>query len=264
MLDKNSPHYVQELNDKLNASHRYLSEEFILRMSKVNPEISNVVNALNKECFGVWSYESEFSPLYTLAYINGAPDLNGEALDLNLEDQDKFDVTMAFCAHLAREYKHLDTLDVFNTYSNRLRSYLEMFDFRTVSNEELLFGDKNVTIIAKAKGIYYVPFIDKVKFYREFFGNVYSQPKPNEENVVYLLLDTKTGHIKIGRSKNVSHREATLLAQSPVIEAIAFWKAPKEAESHLHKTFAAKRLRGEWFDLSFSDMHNLKKIIEDY
>jgi hypothetical protein len=139
-----------------------------------------------------------------------------------------------------------------------------MFDYRTVSNDELLGGDKNVTIIAKAKGIYFIPLIDKVKFYREFFGNVYNQPKPDEENVVYLLLDTKTGHIKIGRSKNVSHREATLLAQAPVIVTIAFWKAPKEAESQLHKTFATKRLRGEWFDLSFSDMHSLKKLIERY
>ncbi len=47
-------------------------------------------------------------------------------------------------------------------------------------------------------------------------------------------------------------------AQDPKIETIAFWKAPKEAETHLHKTFASKRIRGEWFELTFADMNAIK------
>lgn len=257
--------YGNELNKKLNDAYRLISEEIILKMATKEPTISNVVNALNKECFGVWSYEDGFSPKYTLIYINGDEKLQGEAIDLNLEDKDKFDVTMAFCNHLVNEYKHLDLLDVFNTYSHKLRTYVEMFGYRTISENELeeLEGH-NFTMITKAKGIIFVPLIDKLKFYRHFFDNTYMQQKPEGENVVYLLLDLDTGKIKIGRSVSITHREKTLQAQAPKIETIAFWKAPKEAETHLHKALASKRLRGEWFALNFSDMNLIKTSMGKY
>jgi predicted signal transduction protein with EAL and GGDEF domain len=47
----------------------------------------------------------------------------------------------------------------------------------------------NFTMIAKSKDIIYAPTIDKLKFYRQFFGDLYNQPKPKDENVVYLLLN---------------------------------------------------------------------------
>ena len=257
--------YVDHLNKRLNDAYKPLSEELILKMAKTQPTVNNVVNGLNKECFGLWTYEDGFSPNYTLTYINGQTKLQGESINLNLEDKDKFDITMAFCHHLASEYKHLDQINVFNTFSHSLRSYIEMFGYMTVTDIEMedLEG-YNFTMITKAKGIFYVPLIDKLKFYRNFFDNNYNQPKPTDENVIYLLLDLKHGNIKVGRSAKITQREKTLQAEAPKIETIAFWKAPKEVERHLHKTFAAKRLRGEWFQLTFSDMHEIKKYMSQY
>ncbi|MDF2191397.1 GIY-YIG nuclease family protein [Paraflavitalea sp. CAU 1676] len=256
---------MEHLNKRLNAAHRYMAEELILEMATKSPEISNVVNAISRESFGIWTYNEDFSPAYTLSYINSqGKDLVGEVLSLNLNEKDNFEVTMAFCAHLSREYSHLDTIDVFNTYNHKLRSYLEMHEIRTVTQEELVACEEEITIIAKGKAIYYIPIIDKLNFYRSLFGNLHAQPKPRDENVVYLLLDIQTGFFKIGRSSNLYHREGTLQAQTPVIETIAFWKAPKEAERLLHRQFSEKRLRGEWFKLDFKDLRQLKEIIENY
>ncbi|SFQ30848.1 GIY-YIG nuclease family protein [Parafilimonas terrae] len=254
-----------ELNEKLNDAYRLISEEAILRLAAKDAAVSNVANGLCKDCFGIWCDEEDFSPNYTLVYINGEGLLQGEAINLNIEDKYKFDITMAFCNHLTKEYKHLDLIDVFNTYSYKLRSYLELFDYRTISDKEMSeIEGENVTFIAKAKGILYVPQIDKLKLYRDFFDNNYNYDKPKDENVVYLLLDLNTSHIKIGRSKTIMHREKTLQSQSPKIETIAFWKAPKATETFLHKTFVAKRLRGEWFKLNFSDLNHIKELMTQY
>jgi hypothetical protein len=253
------------LNKRLNDAYKLISEETILRMAKRDPAINNVVTALQKECFGIWSNEDVFSPNYTLVYINGDTELQGEAIELSLEDKDRYHLTMAFCNHLTQEYKHLDLLDVFNTYSQSLRTYIEFYGYTTIGDnimEEL--DGYNYTLITKSKGVIYVPTIDKLKFYRQFFGDIYNQEKPKNENVVYLLLEMKSGHIKIGRSIKITYREKTLQAQAPTIETIAFWKAPKEVETHLHKTFASKRLRGEWFKLTFTDMKIIQSTMLQY
>jgi hypothetical protein len=257
--------YGKQLNQRLNDAYKLISEETILQMAKRDPAINNVVTALQKECFGIWSNEDDFSPNYTLVYINGDTELHGEAIELSLEDKDKYDLTMAFCNHLTREYKHLDLIDVFNTYCQQLRSYIEFFDYTTISDNTMSeLQGSSFTMITKSKGIIYVPTIDKLKFYRQFFGDIYNREKPKDENVIYLLLELESSHIKIGRSTRISHRERTLQAQAPTIETIAFWKASKEVETHLHKTFASKRLRGEWFELTFSDMKMIKEAMFQY
>jgi hypothetical protein len=84
---------------------------------------------------------------------------------------------------------------------------------------------------------------------------------------VYLMKDLSNGFYKIGISNNPEYRERTLQSEKPTIEMIASKKFPirKIAESFersLHITFADKRIRGEWFELTQVDVEHLKASLK--
>jgi hypothetical protein len=84
----------------------------------------------------------------------------------------------------------------------------------------------------------------------------------NDSCYVYLMKDISNDLYKIGISNNPDYRERTLQSEKPTIEMIASKKFPirKIAESFersLHITFADKRIRGEWFELSQVDADHL-------
>ena len=78
--------------------------------------------------------------------------------------------------------------------------------------------------------------------------------KPPADNYVYLMRDHASGLTKIGRSNNVDVREKTLRAETPSIELIASFEASPKTEKELHRRYAGKRRRGEWFNLSENDV----------
>jgi hypothetical protein len=55
-----------------------------------------------------------------------------------------------------------------------------------------------------------------------------------------------------------------LQAEDPSLQIIACWQAPKTVENYLHKLFASKRVRGEWFDLNHDDLQRIKNEMEKY
>jgi hypothetical protein len=71
---------------------------------------------------------------------------------------------------------------------------------------------------------------------------------------VYVMIDKNTGYYKIGRSNNPIHREKTLQSEKPSIELLHQFYARIKDEKELHNLFSTKRIRGEWFDLSGSDI----------
>ncbi len=82
------------------------------------------------------------------------------------------------------------------------------------------------------------------------------KPRPKQ---TYLMYDAASGYYKIGRSINPAFREDTLAAQIPMIETLATCQI--DIERQLHDRFAAKRIRGEWFDLDEEDlMHILERF----
>ncbi|NOT90467.1 GIY-YIG nuclease family protein [Ferruginibacter sp.] len=187
-----------------------------------------------------------------------------EALELELRDNDVNYLTLAFCRHLAQNYEHLDLLDVFNEFQHKVKTYIEMFNYRTVDTNlfEEVKGLDFLLMIPNEDGIFYVPTLGKLKFYRDFFGDTYKKEKHPDIEAVYLLLDLDSSNIKIGQSRKMIHRERTLQAQKPSIELIAYWISPKQVETQLHQMFKSKRLRGEWFKLSFADLKTIKKFME--
>jgi hypothetical protein len=83
-------------------------------------------------------------------------------------------------------------------------------------------------------------------------------PRPRKPTFIYLVLDERTGHIKIGQSKNPSARESTLQSENPQVIMLFSGPADADMEQELHKEYAQSRVRGEWFRLSEDQVESIK------
>jgi hypothetical protein len=88
-------------------------------------------------------------------------------------------------------------------------------------------------------------------------------PKPPYPSFIYLVLDEKTGCIKIGRSKNPSARERTLQSENPAHHMLFFHPGDADLEGQLHRQFAEYQVRGEWFRLSEAQIESIKRRLRN-
>jgi len=86
---------------------------------------------------------------------------------------------------------------------------------------------------------------------RERYSDAYNGIK------TYLMLDSNTEYTKIGKAKNPQKRERTLQSEKPTISLIKVCETLVESE--LHKKYADKRVRVEWFNLSEQDISDIVK-----
>jgi hypothetical protein len=72
--------------------------------------------------------------------------------------------------------------------------------------------------------------------------------------MVYIIGSPATSLVKIGRSDDVPRRLREIQHMSPVPLSV-IWQTPGGAalEARLHRTFAALRCHGEWFDFGGND-----------
>ena len=82
--------------------------------------------------------------------------------------------------------------------------------------------------------------------------------KYTPDQKTYIMYDKTFGAYKIGRSKDPSFREKTLGAQFPNITLFAVHK--NDIEHKLHKAYASKIIRGEWFRLDNDDLKSIMKL----
>jgi hypothetical protein len=81
-----------------------------------------------------------------------------------------------------------------------------------------------------------------------------------EKTFIYLIKDEDTGFIKIGRSIDPENRLRTLIKQDTLMprpnnfRLMNCWEDSSMTEIALHNEFKAKRVRGEWFNLSTGDL----------
>ena len=81
---------------------------------------------------------------------------------------------------------------------------------------------------------------------------------------IYLMRDGYSGFYKIGKSNSPAYREKTLLSQAPLIGLHSYWpNQPDSMETELHRIYAAKRRRGEWFDLCDVDIESIFHFFGD-
>jgi T5orf172 domain. len=86
------------------------------------------------------------------------------------------------------------------------------------------------------------------------------------ECYVYLMKDTANGRYKIGMSKKPEYREKTLQSEKPEITLVCSKKynsrdEARKTEKELHQRFKSNRIRGEWFNLSVSDVENVRRYL---
>lgn len=79
---------------------------------------------------------------------------------------------------------------------------------------------------------------------------------------IYLMIDKNTGYYKIGRSVNPKYRERTLQSEKPTIEMLFNYDGINDDEMTLHNMFSQKRIRGEWFDLSGTDITKIENYFK--
>jgi hypothetical protein len=87
------------------------------------------------------------------------------------------------------------------------------------------------------------------------FGDTF-MPR-NRKTWIYLMKDEINGCYKIGRAQNPEYREKTLQSEKPFIVLVEAWEGLESDETVLHKTYAEKRIRGEWFRLTESDVFDV-------
>lgn len=83
---------------------------------------------------------------------------------------------------------------------------------------------------------------------------------PRPSGFVYLMRDNRSGFYKIGWSKNPAMREHTLLAQTPDVALVWNKEGTKSDEKSLHARYSHLRIRGEWFQLTATE---IAEITED-
>lgn len=90
----------------------------------------------------------------------------------------------------------------------------------------------------------------------------YTPPPKNTCGYIYLI-QSASGHCKIGLSKNVEKRFKTLAQTSPVkLELVHSFYADDmtTTEKMLHELFSSKRVKNEWFELSPDDIEYIKGL----
>lgn len=85
----------------------------------------------------------------------------------------------------------------------------------------------------------------------------------DREGFVYLMLDTVNDFVKIGFSTNPRKRERTLQSEKPSISIVANYQGRISDERRLHEMFAARRVRGEWFDLYLDDLETIAEYFRN-
>lgn len=255
---------LQSINKKFDKCCFTLSKEDILELDKKdNGPINNVIAGINKHCFGTRLYDDRYGLTVEMFYVNNDKVLKGDIIQLDLNDEDYFQLLFRFCVLLSNDYVEVDTIDAFNTFQTKLRGFLEKSGFFTTTSEELKqFEGKNAVMMAfSQRGIFNLKLINKVDFLRDFFSNNFDTKVELISEYVYLMVNTDTSLIKIGTSKNPKYREKTLHSQEPVVHLVAKWNCSKELEKKLHQIYKQKRVRGEWFRLDLNDLKEIEAFM---
>ena len=80
------------------------------------------------------------------------------------------------------------------------------------------------------------------------------------EPQTYLVMDEATGYTKIGKSKDIHTRLRIIKTHVPMCQLLGY--IPADVERELHAIYSAKRVKGEWFNLSGEDIREIEFTYE--
>lgn len=248
----------------------YLDRQNIFELNKIdNGPVNNVISHLNEKCYGAIIHDVNMPFKHSIFYIDNKIELGGIILDLSLEIDlvNRIKLTIEFCKQIYIRYPHCDVLDSFNTLQTQLRSQFEKAGFFTFGNDINEIPEDSIGILPKnKKGLLVIPTMKKLSLYRWIFDKNEESIDMNNDRIkkVYLILDPTNNLIKIGQSFYPNLREKTLQGINPTWDIITAWVAPISEEKRLHNIFKNKNIRGEWFDLNFNDLLDIKNEMKEF
>ena len=97
---------------------------------------------------------------------------------------------------------------------------------------------------------------------KEFLLNAFGALKTKKRSFkTYILFDNAANLYKIGRATDVEKRLSTLAVANPSLSLTLVINA--NVENSLHKEYANKRVKSEWFKLSEEDIRNIDHKYND-
>lgn len=81
--------------------------------------------------------------------------------------------------------------------------------------------------------------------------------------MIYLCRNKRNGLVKIGYTTNPTYREKTLQSEEPEVFFEQIYEGTLDQEQELHRRFADRRIRGEWFELLPRDMDVIDAMLGD-
>ncbi|NOZ47052.1 MAG: GIY-YIG nuclease family protein [Chlorobi bacterium] len=240
-----------------------LNEETIIRMSSQdNGSISNVLKGISDHCYGITTDDNSIEKI-NFFYINKSIKNPGYIFKLHLGEKKFYINLFNFSIFLTDIYQQLDPITTYETYIHYHRTLLEKHDIFTITYRELeKFESPNMTLLSKSRTEFIMNF-DRV----ELLKFILKTPKlfrfKENTNYTYLMFNKDTNAFKIGRSTRPQYRERTLQSKEPHIELLKTWESEKRIEKRLHRHFRNKKLRGEWFKLSLTDIKHINKLVKE-
>lgn len=224
--------------------------------------ITRLLNGLNDFVYGVFVPDDDEPGSETthLLYAEYKKDFNCYILPVPITYSQADELVFVFAREINIHNPEKEIFEVFNTLQHHRETALETLGYFTYVPNTAPSG----TLITVGKKIVPVLKLNRIEFYKEQFNDVnYESSNFKEiENFVYLMVDDTNGLIKIGRSIHPKYREGTLQSKKPQTYMIAHWRVPKQIEKDLHKKFHVKRVRGEWFRLTISDLDEIKEYMK--
>lgn len=127
--------------------------------------------------------------------------------------------------------------------------------------KRLVYKQKNQ--IAELKGMYKTLEKKYNKEAVDFKNSKKTDVIKDKKTNVYVMVDHNTGFYKIGRSVKPKVREKTLQSEKPTIDMLFNYPSTNKEEVQLHEMFKDKRVRGEWFDLTYKDLDYIKEKLKN-
>lgn len=145
------------------------------------------------------------------------------------------------------------SLEEMRRIRDKLSEYLERFD-----SDELAYQAEIEIYREKERKRHEE---ESQKDWGEFHKKMQNQKKPGERKTgfVYLARNERNGMTKIGFSNNPRQREKTLQSEEPEIHIFHKWRGCWVDEQATHVKFSDSRVRGEWFNLSKSQVARLMR-----
>ncbi|MGC6468557.1 MAG: GIY-YIG nuclease family protein [Chitinophagales bacterium] len=199
---------------------------------------------------------------------------NDSVSTLRLEKPPKSDYYLAtLSAELLKNFQNLNLVKWKFTSQNKdivwsgsfkqNEKYLILFKQEDYQEALKSYANEFDNILSKKSASWKENLLEEIK--PSFSGP--EETEELEECHVYLMKDTSNGFYKIGVSNKPEYRERTLQSEKPTIELITSKSYPSREmalaiEKAMHNLFEKKRLRGEWFKLSSSDVNQVKESLK--